>query len=284
MDILGSKVAIHLVRHFLAYPRSEMGIQEISRSLGTSRTSVTRRLEPLVGVGLVRSSRGARGFSYRLNTSSPLAEPLFEAFNHERYMSVDSAVRADLERVIASIDMRRVRCLILFGSQVHALATPRSDIDLCLVHKEGRWREQDTSSLFRRGFIEHQVEPHIYPERLFASVPDLVALDAILSGVPLHGHNYLWQSRVSVRSIEKASILSRLDVARSNLESMGLVKGPSKEYFEGLLEAMLGELEALVREGRMVPKRALRPKGRFEERIVAMESALADGEDVVWVR
>jgi len=283
-DILGSRVAIHLLRRFHAHPRSEMGTQEIAQSLGTSRTSIARRLEPLADAGIVKSSKGARGRTYRLNASSPLAEPLFELFNHERYMSVDPTVRAALERVIAGIDKRRVRCLILFGSQVHSLATPRSDIDLCVVHKEGRWREEDTSALFRHGFMKYQIEPHIYPERLFERVPDLVVLDAILSGVSLHGHDFLFRNRVSVRSIDKAPILERLDVARSNLESMGLVKGPSMEYFEGILESMLGELEALVREGRMVPKRAIRPKGRFEERIVAMESALADGEDVVWVR
>ena len=284
LDLLGSKVAIRLLRLLLAHPRSEIGVQEIAKSLKTSRTSIARRLEPLVGAGIVRASKGARGSSYRLNASSPLAEPLFEIFNYERYMSVDPTVRAALERVIASIDKRRVRCLILFGSQVHGLATPRSDVDLCLVHKEGRWREEDTSALFRHGFMKYQIEPHIYPERLFEKVPDMVALDAILSGISLHGHDYLFRNRVRVRSIDKAPILERLDVARSNLESMGLVKGPSKEYFEGLLESMLGELEALVGEGRMVPKRAIRPKGRFEERIVAMEGALADGEDVVWVR
>ena len=284
LDLLGSKVAIRLLRLFLAHPRSEIGVQEIAKSLRTSRTSIARRLEPLVGAGVVRSSKGARGSSYRLNASSPLAEPLFELFNHEHYMSVDPTVRAALERVIAGIDKRRVRCLILFGSQVHILATPRSDIDLCVVHKEGRWHEVDTSALFRHGFMEYQIEPHIYSERLFERVPDLVALDAILSGVSLYGHDFLFNDRVSVRSIDKTPILERLDVARSNLESMGLVKGPSKEYFEGMLEYMLGELEALVSEGRMVPKRAIRPNGRFEERIVAMESALADGEDVVWVR
>jgi predicted nucleotidyltransferase len=199
-------------------------------------------------------------------------------------LNVDPVVLADLERVVAGIDKRRVRCLILFGSQVHNLATPRSDIDLCVVHKEGRWREEDTSALFRHGFMEFQIEPHIYPERLFERVPDLVALDAILSGVALYGHDFLFNDRVSIRSIDKAPILERLDVARSNLESMGLVKGPSKEYFEGMLESMLGELEALVRDGKLVPKRAIMPKRRFEERILAMEAALADGDDVLWVR
>jgi predicted nucleotidyltransferase len=283
LDALGSKVAVRLLRFFIDNPRTDIGIQGLARSLDTSRTSILRKLGPIVEMGVVRASEGTRGRLYSLNTASPLAGSFFTIFNHERYMRVDPAVRAGLERLVAGIDKRRVRCLVLFGSQVHGNAARESDIDLCVVHKEGRWRETDTSELFERGFIRMRIEPHIYPERLFSSVPDMVALDAITSGISLLGDDYLFDRRVTVRSIDKTPLLDRLADARRNLESMGLLKGPSKEYFERLLEVLLGEMEALVNEGRIVPKASIRHKGHLEERIDVLEDALAQGGDEVWV-
>jgi predicted nucleotidyltransferase len=284
MDIFANKVSLRVLRCFYRSPRRVLGVPEIAGVLGTSRASVHRRIDQLQGSGILRVQETGRRKVYSLEPISPLAEPFFELFNHERYLEVAPQVRLALMRLVMEIDKDRVRLIILFGSHARGLATSRSDVDLCIVTKGNREiKESQLGINVGRYYADIRLEPHVYPERDFSDVPNLAVLDAIQIGISLFGHSFLFEKRMSQRSISKESLLARLDGSRENLERSRHVIGEARKYFEGIIEVSLSEIESVVSSGTTVPRRMLVPKRRFKERIADLEGRLANMGEVIWL-
>jgi predicted nucleotidyltransferase len=220
---------------------------------------------------------------HRIDSASPVAGPLFELFNHERYLSVIPRTRNVLDRIMAGIDTRELSSVVLFGSQAKEVATLKSDIDLCFVWRGDSWDEGFQTKVRDLAFPFVLIEPHCYSEADFTNVPDLVTLDSILFGISLHGHRYLFERRSGLQSIRKEVLLARLEGCRENLERATEVIGEAKSYFEGIVEVGLAEIEAVLSHGVTVSRAEVRPRKRFRKRIDRLEKALAEEGKLIWM-
>jgi len=235
------------------------------------------------GLGLVRSDSRGMLVLHRIDTASPLVGPLFEMFNHERYLSVRQKIREALVRIMAGIDTSGLSCVLLFGSQARGTSREMSDIDMCFVWRENKWDDGFQSRVRDLAFPYILVEPHCYSEDVFTTVPDLVVLDSILHGVSLHGHHYLLSTRQDLESIRKEVLLARLDGCRRILEMATQVLGAAKEHFEDIVEVGLTEIEMIIARGTTVSRREVEPQGDLEWRLRNLEALLARLGEKVWL-
>jgi len=282
-DILATRTSLGALRTIFTSPYRSLGVPEIARTLGTSRASVHRHIHGLVEEGMVREVVSGRRAFYRVDPASPMAEPLFELFNNDRYQQLDAQLRIHLGALLEDMDLGLFTAIILFGSHARGHATTRSDVDLCLVQRGDRYDPSTLEDHVGRYYAEFRLEPHGYSESAFDTVPDLAALDAILFGISLHGHHYLFKRRSSLQSISKANLLSRLEASRKNLERSHEVIGEARRYFEGIVEVSLAEVESVLSSGTTVSKRDVKARRRFKERISSLEERLAGMGEVIWL-
>jgi predicted nucleotidyltransferase len=255
----------------------------MARELGTSRASVNRALARLEGLALVTTKGRGQLVLHSLSLDSPLVGPLFEMFNHERYMSVRPKTREVLERMMNGIDTDGLRCVILFGSQARGTAGEMSDIDMCFVRKGGEREEGFQSKVRDLAYPYVLVEPHCYYEDEFAQVPDLVVLDSILHGISLHGHRYLLSTRHGLESVRKEVLLARLEGCRRLLEEATAVMGAAREHFEAMVEMGLAEIESVLHEGTTLTKADVHHRGDLEARMKLLSKELEGEDERVWV-
>lgn len=284
LDALATRTAIRVTRSLFASMPRGMTSSQLAERLETSRSSIHRALGRMEGLGLVWSDSRGMLVLHRINTASPLVGPLFEMFNHERYLSVRQKIRETLDRIMEGIDTNGLSCVMLFGSQARGTSREMSDIDMCFVWREGTWDDGFQSRVRDLAFPYILVEPHCYSEDVFATVPDLVVLDSILHGVSLHGHHYLLSTRQDLESIRKEVLLARLDGCRRILEQATQVVGEAKAHFESMVEVGLTEIESVLHHGTTVPRAEVRNMGGFETRIAILSDELAMEGDKVWVK
>jgi len=268
LDALATRTAIRVTRSLFASMPRGMTSSQLAERLETSRSSIHRALGRMEGLGLVRSDSRGMLVLHRIDTASPLVGPLFEMFNHERYLSVRQKIR---------------EALLLFGSQARGTSREMSDIDMCFVWRENKWDDGFQSRVRDLAFPYILVEPHCYSEDVFTTVPDLVVLDSILHGVSLHGHHYLLSTRQDLESIRKEVLLARLDGCRRILEMATQVLGAAKEHFEDIVEVGLTEIEMIIARGTTVSRREVEPQGDLEWRLRNLEALLARLGEKVWL-
>ena len=283
LDALATRTSMRVLRLlFHSTPRA-MSSTELSEDLFTSRSSIQRALVRLDVLGLVRSRERGRSVLHSLRSSSPLVGPLFEMFNHERYLRVLPKTREVVQRIMTGIDTNDLSCIVLFGSQAKGTATQTSDIDMCFVWRGSTWDEGFQPLVRQLAFPYILVEPHCYSEEDFISVPDLVVLDVTLFGISLHGHRFLLSTRHDLESIGKEVLLARLEGCRRILEQATEFIGEARDQLEAIVEVGLTEIESVLHHGVTVPRAVVRKEGRFESRIYGLSMELDREEDRIWV-
>lgn len=275
LDALATRTAIRVTRSLFASMPRGMTSSQLAERLETSRSSIHRALGRMEGLGLVRSDSRGMLVLHRINTASPLVGPLFEMFNHERYLSVRQKIRETLDRIMEGIDTNGLSCVLLFGSQARGTSREMSDIDMCFVWREGTWDDGFQSRVRDLAFPYILVEPHCYSEDVFATVPDLVVLDSILHGVSLLGHSFLRSTRQDLVSIRKEVLLARLEGCRRILEEATQEIREARDYLETIVEVGLTEVESVLHHGVTLPRAEIMAEGDHEARLARLSQELA---------
>lgn len=281
LDALATRSTIQVTRELFGSMPRAMTSSQLAEALGTSRSSIKRAIERLERLDLVRTSTRGRLVLQRINTSSPLAGPLFDMFNHERYLAVGPKVRETLDRIMAGIDTTDLRCVILFGSHAKGTARRMSDIDLCFVWRDGEWPEGFQPQVRDLAFPRILVEPHCYSEEQFRSVPDLVVLDSILFGISLSEGRYLLSIRSRLDSIRKMVLLARLDGCRRLLEQASSVMGEVRGHLRSMVDVGLTEVESVLHDGVTLPRSDVIAEGDLDVRVVRLTKELALEGDLI---
>ncbi len=283
LDALATRTSMRVVRSLFAVAPRAMTSSQLAEGLETSRSGIQRALSRLEGLGLVRSETRGRLVLHRIRSGSPMVGPLFEMFNHERYLSVRPKIGEALERIMCGIDTSNLSCVVLFGSQAKGTARKTSDIDLCFVWRDGTWDEGFQPLVRELASPYILVEPHCYSEDDFVQVPDLVVLDSILFGISLHGHRFLLSIRQDLESIQKEVLLARLEGCRRILEEATQVTGEARDYLEAIVEVGLTEVESVLHHGVTVPRAEVKAEGDHEARMARLSQELALEGDRVWL-
>lgn len=282
LEVFGSKTSIGMMRVLCTQLHKWMSITNIAVSLGTSRSTIHRVLPGLVHIGIVRTMDRANLSLVRMDTSSPLAHPIFEMFNHERSMIVDPSVRNVLSLLLADLKKYHVHGLILFGSQARGISRRESDIDLCLISDEKKSLKQ----LRKRAkdlLPEFRMEIHHYPLSEFLRVKDLVVLDTVLFGTALIGSDLLMTARSRLDSIDRSYLIWRLRSIKENIERADKMDGPAKEYFLKVATITFAEVRSILQKGMTISKTEIGSIDNLVDKVHQVEFELSRSGEKIWL-
>ena len=283
LDHIGSKTAIRILRCLYRDLHIGQGISEMAKRMNTSRANVYRKLPDLEDIGIVRHIKKGRKKLYKVDTSSPMAEPLFEMFNHERYMEVHPETRNFLELLQVRVSsIEDIATMIMFGSHARGLATKRSDIDLCIVHRDNQI-DPEVKKAVKDTFPDVKIEAHYYSQDEFEDISDFAVLDSVLIGISIAGHEYFFKRKSELRSISKDYLIYRLENCKKNMQRAKEVRDEAREYFEELVEVSLGEMEAVLNEKRTLPRKDIPKKRKYEERIHSLHEIIGRMGKEIWL-
>lgn len=129
-DILGSKIKIELLRHFLINPGRYTG-RELAKRVGCSHPAVMSAMNDLYAARLVTKEKVGNAYIFSFNERHLLAGRIAALFDAEREM-VDSVVERFAEALKGKLDS-----IIVFGSVARGDATEISDVDMVISFKRG---------------------------------------------------------------------------------------------------------------------------------------------------
>lgn len=142
--LLGSPTKIRLLRALLASGGRGWSGRELAGRSRVSSAQAARDLRELGEVGIIDRKVSGRSYVWRLNTQHVLADALEALFGSEGRLR-DELLR-ELAKELRSAPIESAR---LFGSFARGEERPDSDVDLYLVLRSAKDREQVERSLAR---------------------------------------------------------------------------------------------------------------------------------------
>lgn len=266
--VLGARVPWRLLRILLARPYLRFSPSALAAELSTSRASVLRALRPLTDVGLVRAEEGA----YRADTAQPVVRALWKLFMLERARNLQPGFKNAVDLFFKAIQSQ-AEVFIIFGSVARWLATPESDIDVCVVGEGVAERRFD--------FPPYRFEVHTYTLDRLAGLDDLVALDAVLNGLVLAGGDFVFDLLRDRRWFPKTYLLYRLNNVRQFCERAAASSGEAKRYYSEMADLGLREIASVLFQGTTLSKPEAR-RGRPPD-LALVEARLAQAGDEIWL-
>jgi len=266
-EVLGARVLWRVLRVLLERPFLSFPLTRLADALQTSRASVLRSIRRLEGASLVIATDGKL---YRANTEQPMVQQLWSLFMLEQAWNMQPEFKNAIDLFFKTVE-EQVEVFIVFGSVARGLATPRSDIDVCVVGEGAAKKRFD--------FPPYRFEVHTYDKDGFTALEDLVILDALLNGVVLKGQAFVFHILKDLRSFPKAYLLYRLNRAKYFRQRASELEGEAKVYYTSLADLTLQEVEAVLKQGTPVSKAEL--QGPVDIR--ALERELARRGDRIWL-
>ena len=272
IESLASKTTISVLRLFIEKPYAQFSISDISRIIGISKSNVLRGLRALLSSGMIRIARGGIRKLFKIDSGKRIVKAAANLFMEERIENLKPKTKNAVEYLFSEIGMK-VDAFILFGSCAYGLETSKSDIDILVISKN----EVKISSA---QFLPYRFEIHSKTWEEVTQLKDFVALDAILSGIVFKGSDRLFEIRAGIESFPKAYALFRLKKIKEYEEKTGSADSMARKYYKELIRISLGELESLLFEGKIIPKKSIQIKRTIEE----IEDKLGNEGDRIWLK
>jgi predicted nucleotidyltransferase len=266
-EVLGARVLWRVLRVLLERPFLSFPLTRLAEALHTSRASVLRSIRRLEEASLVITTDGKL---YRANTEQPMVHQLWSLFMLERARNMQPEFKNTIDLFFRVVE-EQVEVFIVFGSVARGLATPRSDIDVCVIGEGAAEKRFD--------FLPYRFEVHTYDKDGFTALEDLVILDALLNGIVLKGQAFVFHILKDLRSFPKAYLLYRLNRAKYFRQRASELEGEAEVYYTSLADLALREVETVLKQGTPVSKAEL--EGPVD--IGTLERELARRGDRIWL-
>lgn len=267
--VLGARVPIRLLRVMLERVYLSFSPTALAVTLQTSRASVLRVLRQFKRYSLVLSKDRQR---YRLNTEHEMVRRLWSLFMLERRMKLQPSFKNAIEMFFKAVD-QEVELFIVFGSAARGLATPQSDIDICIIGQDVRQRQFD--------FLPYRFEIHRYERQDLEKLVDLVILDALLNGIVFKGEDVVYDIVKNLQSFPKAYLLYRLNKAKQFRQRAEAFTGDAQLYYTSLAEMAIREVESVLHRGTPISKQEVQGNSHYD--ISQLEAELAIQGDRIWL-
>lgn len=268
-EVLGARVSWRLFRVLLERPYLSFSPTALAAALGTSRASVLRVLRVLVRHSLVLAMKSRR---YRANIEHAIVQRLWSLFMQERWMNLQPPFKNAIEVFFETVK-DKVDVLIVFGSVARGLASPESDIDICVIGED--------VSQYRFDFLPYRFEVHTYQQTDLANLTDLVIFDALLNGIVLKGEDFVFNVLKNLDSFPKVYLLYRLNKAKHFRRRSEELTGEARSYYASLAEVAVREVESVFYQGTTLSKREIPLNGQFD--IPQLEAELARQGERIWL-
>ncbi|MFH1636684.1 MAG: nucleotidyltransferase domain-containing protein [Chloroflexota bacterium] len=197
---------------------------------------------------------------------------LWKLFMLERARNLQPRFKNAVELFFQAV-ASQVEAFIVFGSVARGLASPESDIDVCVIGEGVAERRFD--------FPPYRFEVHIYTRDSLAALSDLVALDAVLNGVVLAGGDFVFDVLRDLRWFPKSYLLYRLNKVRQFRELAAASRGEAKRYYTELADLGLKEIASVLFQGTTLSKPEAR-RGLLPD-LSMVEASLAQAGDQIWL-
>ena len=167
-NLLGTSSKIKILRT-LSETNTAYTIAELENETGLSRGIVHREVTRLSKKGVLFDIKSVgKERAYRINMDNPYSQLISDFFSLEKKMERKNKVILKvwniLESVVAYVMVGKldIVSVMLFGSHVRGMATPRSDIDILIVAKKDySFFKDKLSRLFKR--YESKLKAKINP-------------------------------------------------------------------------------------------------------------------------
>jgi len=271
IECLANKTTFIVLKLFIEKPYSAFSLSEISRETGISKSNVLRALRTLGPVGIIREVKGGSRKLIKTDPGSGIGLAFADLFMQERIANMKPKTKNAVGYLFSKIK-DGIDGFILFGSCTYGLETGESDIDILVIGRE-------RATISSAEFLPYRFEIHSKTWNEIEQLDDFVVLEAVLNGIYFKGCKRLFSIKAGIESFPKDYILFRLKKAKEYEERIQKTSGEAKKYYKELLRVALGEMEALLFEGRIVPKKNANPKRDIEE----IEEKLSKEGEKVWL-
>lgn len=246
--ILGSKVAVAVLRQFCRRPYLSFGLTELSLQLGISKSNLLRILNGLEKNKLLLPLERGRKKKYRLDSSREINKLLWQLFMAEERENLDYRFKNTLDLFFQKIN-RQVTVFIVFGSVAKGLAEGKSDIDVLVVSQR-----KISSPVLE--YFPQRIEVHTYSLSEVEEPKDFVVLDALMNGIVYKGD--MLEIIGELRFLPKAYFLYRLQKCREYSSKLKTLPPAGKKYYQQLLRISLGEIDSLLHKKKILAKREIK--------------------------
>ena len=272
IDCLASKTTFSVLRLFVDKPYFSFSLSDISRNTNISKSNVSRALRVLSNAGIIRIERGGKRKLFKIDPGKGMTKAFANMFMQEQIANLKPKTKNALEYLFSQI-RDKVEGFILFGSAAYGLETAKSDIDILVISEK-------KVKISSAEFLPYKFEIHSKTWREVEQLNDFVALDSLLNGIFFKGNELLFSIKAGVENFPKAYLLFRLKKAKEYEERVEKTSGEAKKYYKELLRISLGEMESLLYEGKIIPKKEARLKRSIEE----IGEKLANEGEKIWLK
>lgn len=154
IDALMPRTRQAILAATLLHPERAWYAADLARHLGTTRSSLQRELEALVGAGILKRRREGRMVFVQADTDSPV-------FAELQGLLFKTAGLADVLRKALSPFLERIQVAFVYGSVARAQESSRSDIDLFIIGDVGL-RDVAAAVQDAQAQVGREVNPKIY--------------------------------------------------------------------------------------------------------------------------
>jgi predicted nucleotidyltransferase len=267
IEQIAKKTTISVLRVLAERPYASFSISELSRASGVSKSNVLAALGALIRVGAARQARGGRRKLFRADAGRGMALALAELFMQEKIANLRPEVRNAVEYFLSKAP--RAEAVVLFGSHAYGLGTAKSDIDIMVVGEAPKGTD----------LLPYRFEIHRKSWEEIEKLADFVALEAVMNGIVFRGTGRLFGIKAGLQGFPKGYALFRLGKAKEYAEKAKVAGGEAKKYYKELLRITLGELESLLYEGKVVPKKMIKAERGIRE----LEERLGMEGERIWL-
>jgi predicted nucleotidyltransferase len=272
IESLASKTTFKVLRLFIERPYLSFSLSDISRNTHISKSNVSRALNVLGKSGIIRIARGGKRKLFKIDSGKGITKAFSNLLMQERKSNLKSKTKNAVDFLFSEIG-DKVEGFILFGSCAYGLETEKSDIDILVLNTKN-------INISSAEFLPFKFEIHSKTWKEAEQLDDFLVLDAILNGIFFKGSKKLFMIKAGIESFPKEYLLFRMKKIKEFEERIRRTSGEAKKYYKGLLNVSLGELESLLYEGRIVPKKRAKPKRNIKE----IEERLANEGERIWLK
>ncbi len=271
IELLASKTTLGVLRLFIEQPQLSHSLSDISRITGISKSNVSRALHSLMSAGLLKKPSGGKRKWFQIDSGKRATVAVFELFNEERISNLRPATKNAVEFLLSQIGSQ-CDAFVLFGSSAYGLETSKSDIDILIIGS----KKLEINPI---DFLPYRFEIHSKTWEEVEKLVDFVSLDAALTGIVFKGARQLFTVKASMIRFPKNYVLFRLKKIKEYKNKLTYADGGAKRYYKELLRISLGELESLLYNGRIVPKKKAKPKRAMDN----IEAKLSGEGEFIWL-
>jgi predicted nucleotidyltransferase len=135
--IIGKKSKIKILRLLLNNIEQEYCLDDITKYTGVSCGTIYPSLKELLEARVITQRKVGRSLLYTINKNHILFPQIKELIQLEK-----KSLRIVAEQFVASLDKKGIVAIILFGSVARAEFNEKSDIDILIVYRHKKIKEE----------------------------------------------------------------------------------------------------------------------------------------------